>query len=92
MVRISIGTPAIMTYIFHDFSQLLHARAGIMPEVRPRQFSYTFFPVHYSLISPFVAMSSEILIVSLHKEITVGSWVGVDLAGISPKETGETQA
>jgi hypothetical protein len=36
--------------IFNDFPQLLHSRAGIVADVRPRQISYASFPIHYSRI------------------------------------------
>jgi hypothetical protein len=81
-----------MTYIFHDFPQFLHSHAGIMPEVRSQQLSYASFPIPYSrIIETLVAVWPEILIMSLNKEITIWSWVGVDLAGISPQGAGENQ-
>jgi hypothetical protein len=47
-VQISAQRPAILTEVFHGFSQSLQANSGIVPW--SRLLPSTYFPVHYSLI------------------------------------------
>jgi hypothetical protein len=51
-VRISAGTPAILTEIFHGFCQCLHVNST---SIKPVWLISKLFPIHYSPILLFDA-------------------------------------
>jgi hypothetical protein len=69
-VQISARRQAVLTYVFCGFPQSFKANDGTVPSIRPRPFPFISFPIHYSLIVSFDAISRELLTASLKEAQT----------------------